>query len=324
MTLNKYLVASAAVLLLTSCYRDIDLDNGKKNEGKDLLTLNSMVCADSAIKVAATRTFFFNDKNTHEAKDFVKGLEIELSVNGEPRGTMQFDDASSLYVSPVTVYTGDVVEISTTYHGQSVTACDSVPAPVTIESVTVKRDGPMSIYTDNDYLYTYYITFTDRASAADYYFLQWDITDRRHDEPMGERVFSKEYVFNALANDVHATLPGWKPYSYSGLPFSDKGIDGQRHTIMVQEIVQDIRHHYSQMNCRIMLYTISKSYYDYLFSILLNKNDGSGIKGGLIDLGIADPVKVFSNINGGVGMLGCYTVSTAVIDVYKAIGQTPK
>ena len=33
-------------------------------------------------------------------------------------------------------------------------------------------------------------------------------------------------------------------------------------------------------------------------------------------------MNVFSNINDSVDILGCYTVNTAVIDVYHAVGLT--
>ena len=41
------------------------------------------------------------------------------------------------------------------------------------------------------------------------------------------------------------------------------------------------------------LYAISKAYYDYLVSVLINQTGDKGLQGGMIDLGIADPVKVF-------------------------------
>ncbi len=44
----------------------------------------------------------------------------------------------------------------------------------------------------------------------------------------------------------------------------------------------------------------------------------------MIDLGIADPVKVYSNISGGVGILGCYTTAESEIDALKIVGPFPK
>lgn len=111
-----------------------------------------------------------------------------------------------------------------------------------------------------------------------------------------------------------------------GLPFSDKGFDGQKRTIEVREIIQLSAGTWRQkrMARKFWLYAISKPYYDYLVSSIINRTDNKGIQGGLIDLGLADPVKIFSNVDGGVGIVGCYTSDSQTIDVIKEIGPFPK
>ena len=171
----------------------------------------------------------------------------------------------------------------------------------------------------------YNLTFTDKPGDS-YYFLQWDNADGLRGFSMGERNFTHEYVFQQLANQVHSTLPGWEPYSPYGLPFSDKGFDGQKRTIEVREIIQLSAGTWRQkrMARKFWLYTISKPYYDYLVSSIINRTDDKGIQGGLFDLGLADPVKIFSNVDGGVGIVGCYTSDSQTIDVIKEIGPFPK
>lgn len=183
----------------------------------------------------------------------------------------------------------------------------------------------MQIYTDADCVVYYNLTFTDKPGDS-YYFLQWDNADGLRGFSMGERNFTHEYVFQQLANQIHSTLPGWKPYSPYGLPFSDKGFDGQKRTIEVREIIQLSSGTWRQkrMARKFWLYAISKPYYDYLVSSIINRTDNKGIQGGLIDLGLADPVKIFSNVDGGVGIVGCYTSDSQTIDVIKEIGPFPK
>ena len=36
---------------------------------------------------------------------------------------------------------------------------------------------------------------------------------------------------------------------------------------------------------------------------------------GMIDVGLADPMRTISNINNGIGIFGCYTLSEKMIDV---------
>lgn len=260
-----------------------------------------------------------------KGRTFVTDLDIAVSINGEEKEHMTYDANRHLYVSNTKVIPGESVTVSTRYRDKTVKATDVMPEPVVIEGITVSRQGPMQIYTDADCVVYYNLTFTDKPGDS-YYFLQWDNADGLRGFSMGERNFTHEYVFQQLANQIHSTLPGWKPYSPYGLPFSDKGFDGQKRTIEVREIIQLSPGTWRQkrMARKFWLYAISKPYYDYLVSSIINRTDNKGIQGGLIDLGLADPVKIFSNVDGGVGIVGCYTSDSQTIDVIKEIGPFPK
>ncbi len=145
---------------------------------------------------------------------------------------------------------------------------------------------------------------------------------------MGERDFTYEYVFQQLARHINANVPGWEPYSPDGLPFSDHGIEGKKHTLMVKEIVQggngrDLTS-YSEMNRRFKLFSISRDYYNYLLSVIYNDSESEGLHGGMIDLGITEPIKYFSNINGGIGIVAAYTLDETEVDVMNIVGRFPK
>lgn len=322
----KYTLVTGLSLLAASCYRETDLDHYRDDNGSNLLTVNSLVTPDSTIQLMATRTYFFSDE--HNERTYVRNLDVDVTINSETAGRMTYDASRNLYVSDVKVASGNRVAIHTRYSGNEVEAHDTVPSPVGIENLTVTRHGPVSIYTNNDYIFTYNLTFTDPAGEEDYYFLQWDAADRAQDLTMGERNFTHEYVFQQLANQIHSTLPGWEPYSPYGLPFSDKGIEGKQHTLELQEIVQMPKGSplwsCTRMKRRFKLYTLSKPYYNYLVSILINQTNNKGLEGGMIDLGLADPTKVYSNINGGVGILGCYTTATTEIDPFEIVGPFPQ
>lgn len=53
---------------------------------------------------------------------------------------------------------------------------------------------------------------------------------------------------------------------------------------------------------RVHLYAISAEYYRYLK--VLQDKDTDSVSNLLIDGGLAEPIRVFSNIDGGVGILG--------------------
>lgn len=44
----------------------------------------------------------------------------------------------------------------------------------------------------------------------------------------------------------------------------------------------------------------------------------------MIDLGITEPIKYFSNINGGIGIVAAYTLDETEVDVMNIVGRFPK
>ena len=75
---------------------------------------------------------------------------------------------------------------------------------------------------------------------------------------------------------------------------------------------------------KISLYSISESYYNYLVSRLYNESYDSDLHGGLIDLGLTEPLKTYSNINGGVGIFASFCLDEKDMDVMEYTGQFPK
>jgi hypothetical protein len=247
-----------------------------------------------------------------------------MYINGERKGSLTFNLDTQFYTIDVKPAEHDEVTLKTHYGDSLVNCTDVIPPKVKIEDVTVSRQGPMSIYTDNDYIFIYNITFTDSVDADNYYFLQYDTEKLTQGVHMGERVFSNEYVFQQLARQINANIPGWEPYSPDGLPFSDYGINGQTHTLVVKEIVQggngiDLTR-YKKMIRTFKLYSISKNYYDYLLSLIYNDSTADGLHAGMIDIGVTEPIKYFSNINGGLGIFAAYSLDEVTIDVMSITG----
>lgn len=314
--------AVIALLCCASCYREIDLSDYAEEEGKDLLTLNSFVCPDSTVAAAASRTYFFAD--VHHNPVYVTDLELHVAINGKDCGLMHFDEGRNLYLSDVKASPGDRVTLSTEFLGKEVRAEDVMPAVTPIVSVAVERRGPMQVYYERDFIVTYKITFTDDPAVDNYYFLSLKAPDRRFSPNLGTLDYTHELVFQKLADRLHSTMPGWTPYSPYGLPFSDQGIEGKTHTLVLEEVMQDTpRGHLAlaeTMIREVRLYSISKAYYDYAVSCIANGGDDEGLQGGMIDLGIAEPVKIYSNVSGGVGILGCYATDSRRLDVIGELG----
>lgn len=317
------LLASAS---MCSCMQETDLDRFKDSEYANMLTLNAVATPDSAISVVATKPYFFSD--VHNEPVFVSDLKIGLWINGDYRGEMTYNAQQHRYMHPEHPREGDTIAISTQYHNAEVAATDIVPHAVEIESISAERQGPMHIFGNNDYMITYFVTFTDDPDAENYYFIAYDQYESAVDTWMGQKDYSYEFVFQQLAQTINSSVPGWEPYSPNGLPFSDHGINGTTHTLVLKEIVQvsplagiDI---WTSMPRGFRLYAISKPYYNYLVSLLCCDTSDDDIHSGMIDLGIAEPIKIYCNIAGGLGILGCYTSHFQSIDVIKELGPFSK
>ena len=317
-------------LVLTGCYQEIDLDKHKGANGENILVLNSINNPDSSISAVASKTFFYSDPP--KEREYVTNLDIELLINREDKGFLNFNPKNNHYESFYKPDEKDIVELKTIYRKEDIECIDTVPKKVKIESVKVSRQGPMAIYTTHDYYITYEITFTDPIEEDNFYFLQYDDNGRwvNGNLSFGVRDFTYEYVFQQLARKIGAIIPAWEPYSPEGLPFSDYGIEGKTHTLVVKEIIQGGMgvmfplSGYTHMIRKISLYSISESYYNYLVSRLYNESYDSDLHGGMIDLGLTEPLQTYTNIVGGVGIFASYCVDEKDIDVLDYTGPFPK
>lgn len=317
----KQLFLLIGATAIAACSRDINLDNYREQEGEKTLTINAIVTPDSIITASATRTYFYTD--VHKESIAEKNLDMELWINGVFKENMRYNPNKHLYESTTYPKQGDKINLRTLFAGKTVEATDTVPNCVKIEQVKIDRQGPVYLWTGNDYIFTYQITFTDNANEENYYYVQ--VEADAFEVVKGQPDYEEEFVFQQLAKQVNATVPGWKPSTYLGLPFSDRGINGQHYTLTIRELMQchngyDGPIYPTRMNRKVKLFAISKSYYNYLVSIISNETD-DGIHGGLIDIGITEPIHYYNNIDGGVGILGSYVLDEKRIDVFKAVGD---
>ena len=310
----KQFLIILTTLFLASCYQEIDLDKYRNEEGEKVLTLNSIINPDSVISAYATRTYFYPDG--HRKPSYVDSLNIELWINDKFIQIMTFND--SIYESSVYPKIGDKVHLRTKFMNQEISATDIIPKQVEIESIEATLEGPVHIFWENDMVYTYYITFTDDPNEENYYFLRF--IEPYFSRPIDGLNFDGEYVFQQLKQQINDIMPGYELHPYNGLPFSDTGINGNTHTLVVKEIDQEGAIRYgkkpypNEKLLKIQLFSISKDYYNYLFDIL-RYNVDSGISGGLIDIGVTEPIKLFSNIEGGVGIMGAYNLDEETTDI---------
>lgn len=307
----KHILFIASLLLLTSCYQEIDLDKYRNDEGENILTINAIQNPDSLVSAVATRTFFYPDN--HFEPTFVDSLDIELWINNEFIQTMDYNSSKNKYEANVYPKEHDKIELRTQFKQTEIAAKSYMPEKVEIESVKSYIEGPTFIFQQNDYIFNHEITFTDNADEENYYFLYIAEFNGMMEMGIDNQDYDREIVFQELKQQLNDLMPGASLNPHNGMPFTDRTINGRTHTLKVREIMQQ-HHIYSPdeffhpaVKRIFRLYAISKEYYNYLFD-LLRQNQDTGIGGGLIDIGAVEPIKIYTNIEGGTGILGCYAV----------------
>ena len=57
-----------------------------------------------------------------------------------------------------------------------------------------------------------------------------------------------------------------------------------------------------------------------MVSVLAMDYDESALKGNLLSLGLMEPNKIYSNIEGGAGLMGSYNLTTKKVDLLQLSG----
>lgn len=295
-------------LILASCYKEVDLSEYYTTPK---MVINSTVSPDTVVMASVTRTWFLPesmpDVNLPHAK-------VDLYINDQYVGPMKWkilkdpkyaNNTFPLFTSDTIPTEGDKIKIiaSTPEYGTA-TAEDIIPKKVPIKDVlyTIKKGEGIYEETYEDYYEVYYeITFEEPAEENNYYLIRvmahledyygtyWTPTEMEYIDPIfkeQDAILDESMGFNGLNKS-------------SGALFTDQSINGKTYTLQVKEIAITLEETEPRI---ISIYSLSQSYYFYLLS--LQKLAGSTLEGGLGNIGFAEPLRVYSNVQGGTGILG--------------------
>ena len=146
-----------------------------------------------------------------------------------------------------------------------------------------------------------------------------------HEWTYGSFDFSIDPIYDNHQTVLDGVL-GFDDGGGSGCVFSDEKIEGRQYTFTVKESLDEMYVNMQEeegedkYKRRILLYSLSESYYRYL--VALEKIYGGSVSGSLSDIGLAEPVKVYSNVCGGVGILGACQRAEKIVDIRNLIEST--
>ena len=293
-------------VFLTSCYRKIDLDEYRTTPK---MVINSVVSPDTVVMASITRTWFYPDKKPYVN---LPHAHVELYINNQYIETMQWktlnnprnpDQPDTLFLSNTIPAEGDRIKIvaSTPEYG-TVTAEDIIPKKVPIKNAshTIKKGNGVYQGTISDYFEIYYeVTFDEFPEKNNYYLAKitqiktgyygYYETEIDYIDPVfkeQDAILDESMAFNGLEKR-------------GGALFTDQSINGQTYTLQIKETTAELDETEQRI---ISIYSLSESYFLYLLS--LQKIAGSTLEGGLGNIGLAEPLRVYSNVEVGTGILG--------------------
>lgn len=307
------------MLMVGSCQKVIEF-NGKITE--PLFVINSFITPDSVVKAQLTESrFFLSNQTTFNTVD---NATITLMVNGLPKENLLHTD-SGFYVGSYHPSVGDSISLIVKSPGKNSLSCGTkvVPAPIitsidttsvytgistpliNINKMTQKID---TIGYSQSRTLKVVLHFTDVPDIRNYYRL---VVITKTNSILGSYDnynFSFDDIVSGNTNQ-NSVGPPTSLTSNKYNVFSDDLFNGKTYPLTFS-ISDNINHYsagnsffYPQREMIVKLQSISKSYYLYLQTRASTKNNNF----------FSEPVQVYSNVTGGIGILGSYTESIRVL-----------
>jgi len=298
--------------IFASCEKVIQF-NGPVTD--PMVVVNSFVTPDSVVvaQVSLSRFFLSSDATF----DMVNNATVSLLVNGIQKENLKFT-TNGLYVGTYHPAVGDSISLQVQTPGKNNVSCGAVIEPQTsvisldTTSVITGQSSPIVVVNKitavqdtigNSFEETlkFVLKFTDNPNEQNYYRL---VVFTKTITPYGDFSdynFSFDDIVSGNANNTVGPPTSLSSNKYN--VFSDDLFNGKQYPLTFS--VQNNANIYypgksvpgTQKEVYINLQSISKSYYLYL-------QTRASIKSNTF---FAEPVQVYNNVDGGIGILGSYT-----------------
>ncbi len=295
---------AATVMLMAACEKTIDF-TGEITDKKTPVMI-SLPEADSTWTVRLTNSRFFLSSDPITTID---NAIFSLEVNGQQMGNYATNLGKGMYQMGYIPRSGDTITLGVTIpdRGELKAGC-RIPSRPVISDITFDWDTTTSLYIfDEDTIKDTYgdvtckFILSDPGDEKNYYMIRLASRSNSYNDtnlPWG--AWSYRYLtiddnvlFNQnIANEIIEI--GEAENEGTNILFTDERINGKRHQISFT-----LYYHDGVLNqYRLELYSLSHdSYYFYKSrKTAESQDDFTGI--------FAEPVQIYSNVDGGIGVLG--------------------
>jgi hypothetical protein len=335
--LIKIFLVFALAIIVVSCENEIEF-NG--NELQSMMVINGFVSPDSVVKVHVSKSKFFLEDDTNF--DNITDAIVQLWVNDELKGEMQ-NSGNGYYISNYTPSANDKIKVTASSDiFKNVNCSVEIPRATPVLAVDT-TEKTYNKYSTEIYRYdettgevvthtAVYRNFTVMAQVAFHDSLNYDnyyllkVNSRKTYTDGSIRlsecyINSDDIVFGSNSDDAAGVLV--EDVYNQFYEFNDELINGKTYKLSFslpvsalvseidetgKEVIDDYTNYYRPVKSElvIQLYSITKSFYLYLRTI-----EASGNSSGFL----SEPVQVYTNVIGGIGILGGYNVYTKTIEL---------
>lgn len=333
MRIAKSIGIAVACLPFVGCVEILDLESLRPDP---ILVVNCVALTGEPLKASVSRTWFLTDNRPNVT---LQKADVRLFVNDAFVSKMEYVNnlgegynSRGVFRSGYYPKVGDRIRVEAAEADYGAAWAETVvprPTHVLSASESVSETVDFGQYLEQTKTYT--VTFRDDASSEDYYLFRLEsgepVYDAEKEQYTGTYDWLNVYVnyaIDPIFGQSISSLDQILGYDWlngeKGRVFSDELINGQEYTVQLSATAQlynsswpDMRPETPEGRLRVLLYTISKEYYFYM-KALQSQSDYS-LSNLLIDAGLAEPVQVYSNVEGGVGIVGACRRDTLEIAV---------
>lgn len=328
----SFLIILGFTILFHSCEKEIEFSG---EVTKPMLVINGFLTPDSVIKVHLSKSKFFLKDNT--SFEMVNNANVNVWVNGTKVEKLT-NTGEGYYMGSFKPQVGDILKITAeTSEYPEVSTETEIMSSISIISVDTlnhqfdeypnvsyssTNNGPYIADTSGFTKIESFgikIKFNDPASISNYYRLDAKVINYYDNDSIAIRNAQIDYndiVFGGNNNSNILEMDGYNYYH----EFSDELFNGKEYNLNIKfnSITQVFKPEYQELYHRkeekvpvrqelyIELQSISESYFLYLRSRSTNMS--------AVEF-FSEPVQIYSNVNGGIGILGSYSSSLYKINL---------
>lgn len=296
--MKKLLFPLLAAFACLACEKTIDIDVPVEDSK---IVLHSFLNPDSTLKVQLTRSAFVLDETYNESL-ILEGASVRVFEDGKEIGSMQELQQGWYELAGFKPKEGKTYRLDAEKAGfDKITASERILPAVPIAEVSLDT----TLISEHGYTYhKVHLSFVIEDQPGENFYVPaaFHYIKAKVINPYD----NTEHIFEYLSPLHMESSEPFVEMICSGSCFSiinDSFIDGKRYQVRMEGSVSDYPSEWEVLEERfyVKLYNVSPSYYFYHAS--LNTNLGSG------EDPFSEPTPVFTNVEGGYGLLGSLNAS---------------